>query len=169
MVFYLILLPLCKGFTREVHSGTIKKNQTSQTLRHSLDILDIDIQLNSLKIKLIQKLLNPTNALWKDLMLYWLNIDLILNSNQGLALFRQKQILRYNWHKNLQKQNNEDFFIQLLNVWLHFTNNKFPAPMSIEEILHQPIHLNPYTQLDFSSNKPCFYCIPSKNISDNYN
>ena len=47
-----------------------KKNQTSQTLRHSLDILDRDTQLNSLKIKLIQKLLNPTNALWKNLMLY---------------------------------------------------------------------------------------------------
>ena len=41
-----------------------KKNQISQTLRHSLDILDIDTQLNSLKIKLIQKLLNPTNALY---------------------------------------------------------------------------------------------------------
>ena len=54
----------------------IKKNQTSQTLRNSLDILDIDnsihhhTQLNSLKIKLIQKLLNPINALWKELMLY---------------------------------------------------------------------------------------------------
>ena len=104
-----------------------KENQTSQTLRHSLDILDIDTQLNFLKIKWIQRLLTPTNALWKDLMLYWLNIDLILNSNQGLALFRQKQILRYNRHKNLQKQNNEDFFIQLLNAWLHFTNNKFPT------------------------------------------
>ena len=130
--------------------------------------LDIDTQLNYLKIKLIQKLLNLTNALWKDLMLYWLNIDIILNSNQGLAPLRQKQILRYNWHKNLQKQNNENFFIQLLNVPLNFTNNKFPASMSIEEILHQPIHLNPYTKLDFSCNNPCFDCIPSKNISDNY-
>ena len=36
--------------------------------------------------------------------------------------------------------------------------------MSIEETLHQPNHLNPYTKLDFSSNNPCFYCIPSKNI-----
>ena len=52
-----------------------------------LGILDIDTQLNSLNIKWIQKLLVPTNALWKDLMLYRLN--LILNSNQGLALFRQ--------------------------------------------------------------------------------
>ena len=28
-------------------------------------------------------------------------------------------------HKNLQKQNNEDFFIQLLLAWLHLTNNNF--------------------------------------------
>ena len=135
-----------KGIEKRIYNflqNNKKKNQTSQTLRHSLDILDIGTPLNSLKIKLIQKLLNPTYALWKDLMLYWLNIDLIPNSNQGLALSRQKQILRYNWHKNLQKQNDEEFFIQLLNVWLHFTNNKFPVPMSIEEILQQPIHLNP--------------------------
>ena len=35
-----------------------------------LGILDIDTQLNSLKIKWIKRLLHPTNALWKDLMLY---------------------------------------------------------------------------------------------------
>ena len=72
-----------------------------QTARHlaqlslwrvRLGILDIDIQLNYIKIKWIQRLLNPTNAIWKDLMLYWLK--LILNSEQDLALFRQKQILK---------------------------------------------------------------------------
>ena len=146
-----------------------KENQISQTLRHSLDILDIDTQLNFLKIKWIQMLLNPTNELWKDLMLYRLSIDLILNFNQDLALFRQKQILRYNRHKNLQKQNNEDFFIQLLNAWLHFTNNKFPASMPIAESLDQPIHLNPNTKLDFNPDNSCFYCIAPKNISGNYN
>ena len=41
----------------------------------------------------------------------------ILNYNQDLALFRQKQILRSDIHKHLQKQSNEYFFIQLLNVW----------------------------------------------------
>ena len=40
------------------------------TWKGRIGILDIDIQLNSLKTKWIQKLLNPTNALWKDLMLY---------------------------------------------------------------------------------------------------
>ena len=39
-------------------------------LKGGLGILDIDIQLNSLKTKWIQRLLNPTNAFWKDLMLY---------------------------------------------------------------------------------------------------
>ena len=63
-----------------------------------LGILDIDTQLNSLKIKWIQRLLHPATALWKDLMLYRLN--LILNSNQRLALFRQNQILRSIRHKN---------------------------------------------------------------------
>lgn len=52
-----------------------------------LGILDIDIQLNSSKIKWIQSLLNPTNSLWKDITVYQLN--LILYSTQGLALFRQ--------------------------------------------------------------------------------
>ena len=50
------------------------------------------------KLKWILRLLNPTKSLWKDLMLY--HLILILNSNQGLAIFRQKQILRSNRHKN---------------------------------------------------------------------
>ena len=52
-------------------------------------------------------ILNSTNALWKRLTLYWLN--LINNSNQGLCLFQQKQNLRSSRHNNLQNQNNEDF------------------------------------------------------------
>ena len=99
-------------------------------------------------------------------MLYRLN--LILSSNEGLTFFRQKQILKSNRNKSLQKQNNEDFFIQLLNPWLCFTNNSFPTPTSIEEILDQPIFLNPYTKLDFSSDNTYFYCIPPRNISDKF-
>ena len=68
----------------------------------------------------------------------------------------------------MQKQNNEDFFIQLLNAWLHFTNKNFPTLTSIEEILDQPMFLNPHTKLDFSSDNPHFYCIPSRNISDKF-
>ena len=44
-----------------------------------------------MKRKWIQSLPNATNALWKNLMLYWMK--LILNSDQDLALSRQKQIL----------------------------------------------------------------------------
>ena len=65
--------------------------------------------------------------------------DLMLNSNQGLALLRQKQMLRSSRHKNLLKQNKEDFSIQLLNAWLYFTNNKFLTSTYTEVILVQPI------------------------------
>ena len=67
-----------------------------------------------------------------------------------------------NKDKHLQKQNNEDFFIQLFNAWLHFTNNEFPTPASIKEILAQPIFLNPPTKLDFSLDNPYIFCIPPK-------
>ena len=76
-----------------------------------LGILDIVTPLNSPKIKRIQRLLNPINALWKNLMLYH-KLNLTLNYDQGLALFRQKQILMSTTHKHLQQQSNEDFFIQ---------------------------------------------------------
>ena len=36
----------------------------------------------------------------------------------------------------------------------------------MEEILEQPIGLNPHTKLSFSSNNPYFYSIPTKNITD---
>ena len=73
-------------------------------------------------------------------MLY--RLKLILNSYQGLAIFRQKQILKSTSPKNLQKQNNEEFFIQLLYARLRLTTNKFSAPMSIEDILDQLMFLN---------------------------
>ena len=38
--------------------------------RGGLGIFDIDTQLNYIKVKLIQRLSNPTNAVWKDLILY---------------------------------------------------------------------------------------------------
>ena len=79
---------------------------------------------------------------------------LIFNSNQSLALFRLNQILHSIRHKNQQNQNNEYFFIQILNAWLYFTNNNFPSPKSIEEILDQPLFLNPHTKMDFNSDNP---------------
>ena len=131
-----------------------------------LGILDIGTQLYYLKTKWIQMLINLTNAVSKDPILYSSNF--FLNSNQGLALFRQKQIFRPNRHKNLQKQNNEDFFIQLLNAWLHFTNSNFPTRTSKVESLDQPIFLNLHPKLEFSADNPYFYCIQPRDISDKY-
>ena len=98
--------------------------------------------------------------------MYWLN--LILNSNQDVAFVRQKEILRSNRHKNLQKQSNVDFFVQLLNAWIYLAKNNLPTLTSAEEILEQPIFLNPHTSMDFSSGKSYFYCFPPRNISDNF-
>ena len=98
--------------------------------------------------------------------MYWLNLN--LNSNQSLACFKQKQILRSNRHKNLQKDRNGDFFVQLLNGWIHLANNILPTLTSVEEILDKPIFLNPHSKLDFSSGKAYFYCIPPWSISDNF-
>ena len=82
-------------------------------------------------------------------------------SDQGLVL-RQTQILRSTRYKNLLKQSNEDLFTQLLNPSLHFTKNRFTVSMHIEEILKQPIILNPHTKLSFSSNNLYFYSNPPK-------
>ena len=68
----------------------------------------------------------------------------------------------------MQKQSNEDFFVQLLNAWIDLANNNLPTLTSVEEILDQPIFLNPHTKLDFSSGNPYFYCIPPRNILDNF-
>ena len=68
----------------------------------------------------------------------------------------------------MQKQNNEDFFIQLPNVGLHFTNSNFSNLTSIEEIIDQPTSSNPQIKLDFSTDNPYFYCIPLRNISDKF-
>ena len=73
-----------------------------------LGILGTDAQLNSPELKWIQGLLNSINVLWKGLVLYRLNLK--LNSNQGLILLRQRQILRSTRHKNLQNHNNENVF-----------------------------------------------------------
>ena len=51
-----------------------------------LGILDIEIQVNSVKLKWIQRLFNRTNALWKNLILY--QLKLILNYNRGLTVLR---------------------------------------------------------------------------------
>ena len=54
-----------------------------------LGISDIEKQLNFLNIKWIQRLLNSTNVLGKNVMLYQ-QLNLILNYYEGLALFIDK-------------------------------------------------------------------------------
>ena len=75
-------------------------------------------------------------------------LKLILNSDQVLSLFRQKQI-----HTGLlvtkSYKKGEDFFIQLLYACLHSTNNNLHTFISIEEILDQSILLNRHTRMDF--------------------
>ena len=75
-----------------------------------------ETKLNSLKMKCIQRLLNPTNAFWKNLMLYQLN--LILNLIKNWPFLDKNRSLGQLVINILQKQNNNDFFIQLLNAWL---------------------------------------------------
>ena len=57
---------------------------------------------------------------------------------------------RFTSHKNLQKQNNEDFFIQLLYAWLHHTNNNIPPSYLIYRRNSCPIHIfKSKYQIDF--------------------
>ena len=93
-------------------------------------------------------------------------MNLNLNSNHGQPFFRQKHILRSNRHKHLQKQSNEDFFVQLLNARIHLANNNLPTLTSAEELVHQPIFLNTHTKLDLISGNPDFYCIHPRNFTE---
>ena len=82
--------------------------------RSGVSILHMNTQLNPLKIlENPERLINDPNALWKDLVPYQLN--LILNSSQGVASFKQTLTLsRQKFEKKLK------FFRYLVNVWLHF-------------------------------------------------
>ena len=75
-------------------------------------------------------------------------LKLILNSDQGLAFIRQKQIVTGLLVTKIYKKR-KDFFIQLVYARLHLTNSNFPTFISIEEILDQPMFLNPHTRMDF--------------------
>ena len=56
------------------------------------------------------------------------------NYYQGLVPFLdKKKILRSNRYEKMQKQNNDVFFIQLVNAVLNFTNNNFPTPTVMEK------------------------------------
>ena len=51
----------------------------------------------------------------------------------------------------------------------YFTKKDFTTPMSVKEILDQPLFLNSHTKvLTFSSNKPYFHYFPTRNTSDKF-
>ena len=111
--------------------------------RGRLYMLDINTPLNSLKTKWIQRLLNTTNALWKYLMLYRLN--LLLNSNQDLAHIKKNKFSALIDTKictiRIMKISLFSYLV------LYFNNNNIPAPTSTEEFLDQPIFLKSTYQI----------------------
>ena len=114
-----------------------------------------------MKREWIQSLPNPTNTLWKNLMLY--SLKLILNSDQDLPLSWQKQILTGLPVTNIYK--NRTMKISLFNYsmlsYIAPITTSLPHILSIEEILVQPTSLNPNTRLTSS-------IIPPRNISDKF-
>ena len=101
--------------------------------RLGIFLFETDAQLNYIKTKRGFKVYQISPMLSGKISLYWLK--LILNSDQHLALSWQE---RFTSHKNLQKQNNEDFISQLLYAWLHLTNINIPPPYLYKEFLSNP-------------------------------
>ena len=146
-----------------IFSGT-GKNATSQTPRSTLHLEErtryfrhwhtVKLYKNKMDTKVIK---SYQSSLERSAVLIEIN-------SEFWSLFRQKaDLYRSTSHKNLQKQNNEDSFIQSLSLCLATYNQQqllFPASIPIEEILHQPICLNPHTRLDFK--------YPPRSISDKF-
>ena len=70
-------------------------------------------------------------------------IELILNSNLNLALFRKTQNLRSSRHKNLQKQNNEHFLYSCLMIGYISPPTNFLPPHIYKKFL-----INPYFEVN---------------------
>ena len=73
-------------------------------------------------MKWIRRLLNPTNALWKDLILY--RLKLILNSDQDLVLFRRKQILTGLLVTKMYKNKTMKIFFYSITLYLATFNQQ---------------------------------------------
>ena len=111
--------------------------------------------------------MNGTNALWKDGTLRQMNLE--LDSNQSIALFRQNKILRSTRYKTLRKHSSEDTLSIALNAYIfcisQITNF---LPSIIEQIRDQLIFLNSLTRLKFSSDNHYFYNTPPKIIANKF-
>ena len=122
-----------------------EKNTTSQTPNSILHLEGrtgylkhwhkIRLYKNKMNLKVIKShecslqrshavLIEINSEFWSRHSLFWIKTDPYRSTS----------------HKSLQKQNSENFFIQLLYAWLYLTNNNFRAPTSIEELL-QPTHM----------------------------
>ena len=95
---------ICKIYLVKVEQRTFNFRLLSQIpiWKGAQGISGIDTQLSSLKIKWIQRLLNPTNALSEDLTLYLLKLTLESKPRLDAILFGQTQVVRSTRHKNLK-------------------------------------------------------------------
>lgn len=94
---YTITEYIWKTIEKRMYNFLLSKNNTTFQAPNAPSHLEVWVlyfrhrySIKFLKIKWIQHLLNSTNALRRDLMLYWL--DLVLISNHGFALFRHENL-----------------------------------------------------------------------------
>ena len=142
-----------KNTTSQTPSSTLHLDELTRYFRHRDTIKLSKTKMDSQVIK--------SHQLYENLMLHH-QLNLILNYNQGVALLWEKQILWSISHKHLHKPNNEDFFIQLHNTWLHFTNNNFPTPT---ERNSWP---NLYFEIHCPNRWPVFYSIRPRNFLEKF-
>ena len=98
-----------------------------------LDRHAIKVDKNKMDWKFIKP--HPNALCWKDIMLYfdW-NLSWILIKTYST----KTDSYRSTSHNNLQKQNNEDFLIELFCPSLHLTNNNNPPPYLQKKSLFNP-------------------------------
>ena len=88
-------------------------------LRSGLGISDIDTQLNYIYKKWIQRLLTPILTIFEISHAVLIEINSEFGSRPSPFFYTKTDPHRSTKHKNLQKHNNKDFFIQLLYAWLY--------------------------------------------------
>ena len=115
-----------------IFSGT-GKNATSHTLNYTLHLKEQTryfIVLDRCTIKLYKD--NMDSKFTKSHQGSLKRSNVVLTDinpefwSRPIPFSTKTDSYRSSSHKNLQKQNNEDFFIQLLYAWLHLTNNSGP-------------------------------------------
>ena len=141
-----------------------KKKRIIRPPRHLAQLSICKKHSNSLKIKWIQRLLNPTSMLSGKISIefnseFLSRLNPFLDRNRTLVLTDTKIC------------KNRTMKISLFNYLM--LSHTAPVttsvpPTSIEEILDQPTFLNPHTKLDFSFDNAHLYSILRRNISDKF-